>query len=410
MSAAAQILFNSAHLPYGVGWAAVRKLGSIASELRPGGTVRYRVVIKHRGKTYRIDRWEVADGVFVPFSSRQDAEFVLEGIRTLVAAQRVSIPRAISKFLPTFTPEDLIENRMAEYIDHFQGLVDGGKRSPSTLREIVRYAAPGGHFSYWSGTSVRGLTFGHIEDWHRWLGGRGIGLKTQKNVSDSFRAFLRRLKRRGEVEGVPEFPPIEVPEHAPTIITLEQQQKILNAIPWERRGLFLCAAKEALRLGELRALDLGDYSEGKLRVTKTIQDKGRKERIVPVTKNRSAETRELWSRELIEWLDWRVEQATPEARLRGEVALFPNPTARNPAKRWGDHAAREEWNRACDEVWIYVSLQDGTRHCILTVLAHVLPERMLQAFSRHRDAKSLDHYAKPRVTKAAIRRITELEK
>jgi hypothetical protein len=32
---------------------------------------------------------------------------------------------------------------------------------------------------------------------------------------------------------------------------------------------------------------------------------------------------------------------------------------------------------------------------------------MLQAFSRHRDAKSLGHYAKPRATKAVLRRITE---
>ena len=66
----------------------------------------------------------------------------------------------------------------------------------------------------------------------------------------------------------------------------------------------------------------------------------------------------------------------------------------------------EEWKRACDEVWIDISFQQGTRHCILTVLAGELPERMLQAFSRHKDAKSLGHYTKPRVTKAAIRKIT----
>jgi integrase len=276
------------------------------------------------------------------------------------------------------------------------------------LREIERYAQPEGHFSHWTGTSARDLTFGHIEDWHAWLGERGIALKTQKNVSDSFRAFLRRLKRRSEIDSVPEFPAIEVPEHAPTIITMEQQAKILDAIPYERRGLFLCAATEALRLAELRALDLGDYSDGRLRVTKTIQGKGRNERIIEVTKNRSAETRELWSPALIEWLDWRVKRSSPEQRLRGEVALFPNPTARNPAKRWGHQPVEEEWKRACDEAWIHVSFQQGTRHCILTKLAGELPERMLQAFSRHRDAKSLGHYTKPRATKAVIERIAAL--
>jgi len=32
------------------------------------------------------------------------------------------------------------------------------------------------------------------------------------------------------------------------------------------------------------------------------------------------------------WLAWRMEQATPESRLKGEVALFWHPQARNAAK------------------------------------------------------------------------------
>jgi hypothetical protein len=58
------------------------------------------------------------------------------------------------------------------------------------------------------------------------------------------------------------FPAVEVPEHAPTIITMEQQAKVLDAIPYERRGLFLCAATEALRLAELRGGSGGRASRG----------------------------------------------------------------------------------------------------------------------------------------------------
>jgi hypothetical protein len=39
--------------------------------------------------------------------------------------------------------------------------------------------------------------------------------------------------------------------------------------------------------------------------------------------------KEVWDQQLREWLEWRLTQATPERRLRGETALFPNPTARN---------------------------------------------------------------------------------
>jgi integrase len=382
----------------------VREIGRVDTDTRPSGRIRYRVVIEVGGVTYRIARKEIAPGLNVSFSSLDAAREVLDGIRHLLA-KGYSVPRAISQFLPTFNPEDLIENRLVEHLGHLRELVAQGKRSPSTLREVERYAQPEGHFSFWYETNAREITFGQVEDWHKWLGRRGIAVKTQKNISDTFRAFLRRIKRRGEIESVPEFPAFEVPEYAPTIITLEQQAKILDAIPWERRGLFLCAATEALRVGELRALELDDYSDGRLRVTKTIQGKGRNERVVHFTKNRSVSVREIWSPALLDWIDWRLGESTPEQRLRGEVMLFPNPTALNPAKRWGHQPAEEEWRKACEQARVSVSLQEGTRHCILTRLAGELPERMLQAFSRHRDAKSLSHYTKPRATKAAIERI-----
>ncbi len=144
-------------------------------------------------------------------------------------------------------------------------------------------------------------------------------------------------------------------------------------------------------------------------MARAIQGHGTTARAADVTKNRSAEWREIWSPALIEWIDWRVAQATPEDRLRGEVALFPNPTAKNAAKRWTHETTTDQWRKACRAVGEDVPLQEGTRHSILTVLASELPERMLQAFSRHRDAKSLGHYTKPHATKAAIRKITKLE-
>ena len=51
-----------------------------------------------------------------------------------------------------------------------------------------------------------------------------------------------------------------------------------------------------------------------------------------------------------------------------------------------------------------VALQEGTRHATLTALGQVLPERVLQDFSRHRDRRSLDHYARPKASPAVIRR------
>jgi hypothetical protein len=184
---------------------------------------------------------------------------------------------------------------------------------------------------------------------------------------------------------------------------MDQQAKILELIPWERRGAFLVAATEALRLSEIRALDLDDYGDGRLRVARTIQGPRLDSPIVDWTKNDSAEWRELWFEPLREWIEWRIAQATPERRLKGEVALCWNPTARNAAKRWTPDALEREWHDAREAAKVpYVSFQEGTRHTILTALGGRMPERMLRAFSRHKDARSLDRYSQPRPSARAI--------
>jgi hypothetical protein len=156
------------------------------------------------------------------------------------------------------------------------------------------------------------------------------------------------------------------------------------------------AATEALRVGEVRACDLDDFRDGRLRISKAVQGP-RLDAPIRHTKNRSAEWREVWSEELLAWIAWRLQQATPERRLRGEVALFWNPTARNRAKRWTPDPMEKEWRRACEQVGAEVALQEGTRHSILTALGQVLPERMLRSFSRH-PGKTLQN---PNASKAA---------
>jgi integrase len=304
----------------------------------------------------------------------------------------------------------MVEHHLAAYayLRQWEARVERGKKSPTTLREIHRYARPGGHFDFWRGRSVSGISYGDVEDFQLWLAGRisprtkgSISSKTQKDVSDAFRTFLRWLKKRDVIDRVPEFPRIDVPEHEPKILDRDQQEAVLKAIPWERRGAFLVAATEALRLSEIRALNIDDYAEGKLMVDKAIKGP-RVDSPVGGTKNHSAQRRELWSPDLVEWIQWRLKQANPQARLRGEIALFWNPTARNTAKRWTPDALERQWNAACESVGVRVPFQQGTRHSTLTRLAQVLPERVLRDFSRHRDGKSLDHYAKPKATPEAI--------
>ncbi len=207
----------------------------------------------------------------------------------------------------------------------------------------------------------------------------------------------------GVIAKAPKFPLIRVPEVEIQTLDTTAQDRVLRATAWERRGAFLAQAREALRPSEVRAADLDDYdpTKGTLRVNKTVQG-ARIDARVAHTKSRTVRVKKIWDPQLLEWLDW---QATPERRLRGENALFPNPraTARNRAKRWTVTGLEREWRRACKRTDVdYVPLQQGTGHSILTTLGQVLPERVLRDFSRHPDGRSLDRYSKPRATKTAI--------
>jgi hypothetical protein len=66
--------------------------------------------------------------------------------------------------------------------------------------------------------------------------------KAQKNVVDLFRAFVRRLADDGVIARTPKFPLIHVPEVEIQTIDTQEQDRVLAAIEWERRGAFLACA------------------------------------------------------------------------------------------------------------------------------------------------------------------------
>jgi integrase len=152
---------------------------------------------------------------------------------------------------------------------------------------------------------------------------------------------------------------------------LEDRRRVLHAIPWEPRGAFLVASWNLLRPRETRALDLDDFDASKpaIAIYKAVQGP-RPDAPVGTTKNRTQSRREVWDDELLQWLAWRLEQATPEAKLRDEIALFWCPTARNAEKRWSDDPLRQEWNRACVTAKVpHIPLYQGTKHTTATALA-----------------------------------------
>jgi hypothetical protein len=231
-----------------------------------------------------------------------------------------------------------------------------------------------------------------------------LDLKIQKNVSDGFRAFLGWLRFREEIPRVPDFPEIESPAPLTRVLTLEQRRKVLDAIPWERRGAFLAASWPLMRPREIRASHIDDYDPEREALAVYRAMKGpRLDAPIRETKNRDTSWREVWEEELRSWIEWRLAQATPEARLRGEVALFWCPQARNDEKRWADDPLRQEWNHACARVGVSIPFYQGTKHPTATALAQGgIQPLVLKALGGWKDSKSIERYAKPEATRAAI--------
>ena len=389
-------------------------IGRIVEEADPGtGEVRRIRLCFGRidGQRVWIDSRPTPDGRRVPFgSSRSAAAEALRDIRGDILHSGKPREEVLALWRSGADPRDLVEHHVGEWLEHLDELVGQQKRSPNTVREYHRYARDDGYFSYFYGWSLREIRAKQLREWHTWLGkqvsgrtGNPISPTTQKHVSDAFRAFFHFLVDDEVLDRAPRFPVVPVPRYVPATLSLEQQAAILEEIPWARRGAFLVAASEALRLSEIRAVHLDDYQDGRLLVGRSIQGPRLDAPMVDWTKNNSAEWRELWFEPLREWIEWRIAQATPEKRLRGEIALFWNPTARNAAKRWTPDALERQWHRAREGAGIaYISFQEGTRHTILTALGAQMPERMLRAFSRHRDARSLDRYSQPRPSPKAI--------
>jgi len=372
-----------------------RELGRI----RERGTS-WQVEVWDAGTRYRIGRAPIG-GHWSPLKSREIAEMVLSAIRSEVASG-ATVEQAVAPFLSRPTHATLVTTKLEQWIRRERERSAAGDISPTTLREYERYVRR--EFTYWSGVHIFAIRFGHLEDWRSWLARRDLSTKTAQNVMGAFRVFLRWLHRRGDLRSVPEFPSLPRSEHAPTIITRQTQDAILEAIPWELRGVFLAMA-HTLRPGEARAVELRDYRDGDLIVRRAA--KGRK----PEAEVRAAKERNVrlvgCDERLVAWIDWRLARVSAAERLQGTGRLFVNPHARDHAQRWGHDALVNVWSAACRRVRVKVGLYEGTKHATSTDLLRRGEDlELVRKFLGHKDARSTERYARlaDRTVSDAMRR------
>jgi hypothetical protein len=333
-----------------------RNHGKVRSRTRHGQRIYY-LDFRPIGEVYSIP--SPAGGTPMPFTGEEMARSALESIRDAVAEGK-TLTQALAPWLSRTAPEYLVVNRAQRWLQLMAEKVERGDRSPTYLRELQRYMHPEKYLAYWEDVSIFEVRFGHLEDWLTWLSTeKRLSASTRKKVLDAFRVFLRWLRKRGDIDSVPEFPEVPVDEYSPTIISVEQQAAVIAALPWERRGAFM-AARLGVRPGEIRAFNVDDYDPPWLRISKAAKGPNAN---APIRGTKSRASRRIRvDEELADWLEWRTARITPQDLLRGPLPLFQNPTGRRDRKRWLGNALRLEWNRACERIGIRVKMYEGTTH------------------------------------------------
>ena len=67
--------------------------------------------------------------------------------RAFSRSRNLTLRQALALWTQRTVLGDRIEARVARYLEHFGALVEAGKKSPNTLRELQRWAKTEGHFA-----------------------------------------------------------------------------------------------------------------------------------------------------------------------------------------------------------------------------------------------------------------------
>lgn len=323
---------------------------------------------------------------FVGDRGRIVAEAVLESLR--VAMAKGERPQDVMARMNGPAHRELVLDAYARWLKHFADLVAMGKRSSTTLREYRRIGASDMH--YWEGRGLESIRYAALEEWNLSMEFCGIGDKSRRNRLGALRACCVWLLKREEIEALPPFPTVSVREHVPTIIPVDDLDRVLSEIAEARRGIFLCMARMGLRPGEARALTVADVERRDrqwwMHVRHALQGPSSHARIGP-TKNRR-DRRVPVHPELQQWMrdhiDWR-------GQLR-RAPLFSPGDGEGRFNHWMLDAI---WKRASRSCGIEVSLYEGTKHAFAShALAAGVELRVIQEFLGHADARSTERYAR----------------
>lgn len=326
-------------------------------EILSVGITRYRSTVRERSN--RPGRWELDCRPWGPkiygyrgngFTSKEAAKIIQSFIEADLA-KGLDPEDALLNYVTEENKANQIKDTIPRWLERKRREAESSRIGEDRVGVLEAYARLY-IIPWWSGKSTREINYANVEDFADWLlkqghrrdGTKGMSPNTANHVLQAFSNFCHWLHRRREILQTPTIAYHKTQAHDPVILGENEQSAVLDAIPEERRGVFLCLA-HGLRHSEARVLECSDFSvrlvDGKevgfLSVTKGADGesstasvgctKNQKNRDVPV------------SDELRTWIENSLKN-----RIGG--LLFRNPTGRAPGNPWLPSALKREWDRA----------------------------------------------------------------
>ncbi len=194
-------------------------------------------------------------------------------------------------------------------------------------------------------TDIRTITYSKLAILHNEMEG---SVKYRNSVLIALKAMLNFAVKDGVLPKVPPFPPLSQVQGAPPeYLTLEDQQKVIEAIPEMHRAVFLFGMEYGLRIGELRALKKDCIEDGHVVVKRSFSQWELRE----VTKTYRMRRLPLTSR--------------AKEILRTAPPSFSDYLFTFDGKRpYYERKMRDIWKAACDSVGIKIDQRKAIRHSL----------------------------------------------
>ncbi len=141
--------------------------------------------------------------------------------------------------------------RFPEYLADWLSRQHLGHSYAPTVKRAVKHARA---WDGWRDLTIQQIRGGHLQDWVDQLPGH-LSPKSKKNLLAVLHKVFREARdKREEIDRIPVWPEIHVPEYEPEHLSREWQDKILQEIPAQDRPLFAFMMLYGCRPGEARGL------------------------------------------------------------------------------------------------------------------------------------------------------------